>query len=211
MIFLAFEGLDGSGKSSLMKQLASELTKQNKTYIQTREPGGTEVSDAIREIILRKSSEHPVAKAELLLYQASRAQHVELVIAPALAKNQWVLCDRFTASSVAFQAGGRSISLEQVNWLNQFSTGGLKPHLNILLDLTVAESEKRRLQRQSEQGSEADRMESEKKDFHERVRKGFLDEAVRNPKEWLVLNAAQSQKELFTELVTELRRRQWLI
>ena len=214
MIFLAFEGLDGSGKSSLMNRLAQYLDQnldQYKTsYIQTREPGGTQVGDDIREIILRKSSEHPMPKAELLLYQASRAQHVELIIKPALDKKQWVLCDRFTASSIAFQAGGRNISLSEVNWLNHFSTSGLKPNLNILLDLTVDESENRRTHRQNAKGTEADRMESEKKDFHKRVRQGFLDEAARNKKEWLVLDAAKSPEVLFQELLSELKGRQWL-
>lgn len=210
MKFLAFEGLDGSGKSSLMKQLVVELESRQVSYVQTREPGGTVVSDDIREIILRKASEHPVPKAELLLYQASRAQHVELVVKPALEKKHWVLCDRFTASSIAFQAGGRSISLQEVNWLNNFSTSGLTPDLNILLDLTVMESEKRRQQRQNDHGSKADRMESEKKDFHERVRKAFLDEATRNPGEWLVLDAAHSPEALFKELITELKGRKWL-
>lgn len=211
MFFLAFEGLDGSGKSSLIKQLENQLQMNQQSYITTREPGGTLVAEDIRQIILRKSTEHPTPKTELLLYQASRAQHVELVIQPALAQKKWVLCDRFTASSIAFQAGGRSISLAEVDWLNHFSTSGLKPNLNILLDLTVEESERRRKQREGTLGTEADRMESEKKDFHQKVRDGFLAESKRNPADWLVLDAAQSPNQLYQELLAELRKRKWLV
>ena len=210
MIFLAFEGLDGSGKTSLMKQLEDQLKSQNITFIKTREPGGTPMGDQLREIILQKSTNPPTPRAELLLYQAIRAQHVDNVIRPALQKKQWVLCDRFSASSVAFQAGGRQISVSDVNWLNEFSTNHLKPHLQILLDLTVGESQKRRQKRSNEVGVAEDRIEAEAQDFHERVRQGFLTQAQEFPNDWLVLDASKSPQILFQELLTELRRRQWL-
>lgn len=210
MFFLAFEGLDGSGKSSLMNQLQTHLAAQQKSFIKTREPGGTQIGDQLRNIILSKTSEVPSPRTELLLYEASRAQHVELVIKPALQQKNWVLCDRFTASSLAFQSGGRMISEDQVNWLNDFATDSLKPDLNILLDLTVEESQKRRQKRSLEVGSTDDRMESEEIDFHERVRAGFLKQAVLKPSEWLVLDASQSPPELFNILLRELERRQWL-
>ena len=207
MFFLAFEGLDGSGKSSLMAQLQSYLELKNKKYIKTREPGGTKVGDQLREIILNKSEEAPTARTELLLYEASRSQHVDLVIRPALQRQEWVLCDRFSASSVAFQAGGRQISLEQVQWLNDFATDSIKPHLNILLDLTVEESQKRRQKR----GEAEDRIESEEASFHQRVREGFLQQARRTPKEWLVLDAAETPEKLFKILMNELvTERKWL-
>lgn len=207
MFFLAFEGLDGSGKSSLMAQLQDYLKSKNHNYIKTREPGGTIVGDQLRNIILSKSEEAPTSRTELLLYEASRSQHVDLVIRPALEKKEWVLCDRFSASSVAFQAGGRQISLEQVHWLNDFATAGLKPHLNILLDLTVEESQKRRQKR----GEAEDRIESEEAAFHQRVREGFLQQAERAPQEWLVLNAGESPEVLFQKLMDELVKvRRWL-
>lgn len=210
MIFLAFEGLDGSGKSSLMNQLENYLNIQKIEFIKTREPGGTVLGDQLREIILQKSASSPSPRTELLLYQASRAQHVDCVIGPALKNKKWVLCDRFTASSVAFQSGGRKISRADVDWLNQFSTDQLKPHLQILLDLTVEESKKRREKRTSEVGGTDDRMESEAADFHQRVRQGFLMQALESPKEWLILDAAKNQQQLFEELLKELRGRQWL-
>ena len=211
MFFLAFEGLDGSGKSSLMAQLQAHLTNQNFSYIKTREPGGTELGDKLRELILTKSGQAPTPRTELLMYEASRSQHVDLVIKPALEKKQWVLCDRFSASSVAFQAGGRQISEDQVHWLNNFATDSLKPHLNILLDLTVEESQKRRQKRSAEVGEAEDRIESEAAAFHERVRQGFLKQSLAHPKEWLVLDASKKPEELFEILMSELKSRKWLV
>lgn len=212
MFFLAFEGLDGSGKSSLMSQLQSYLETNNKKYIKTREPGGTQVGDQLRQIILSKSEEAPTPRTELLLYEASRSQHVDLVIRPALNRKEWVLCDRFSASSVAFQAGGRKISEEQVHWLNTFATDSLKPDLNILLDLTVVESQQRRQKRAKEMNEAEDRIESEEEAFHQRVREGFLKQADQNPKEWLVLDASKSPEALFKILMNELITvRKWLV
>lgn len=210
MFFLAFEGLDGSGKSSLMNQLQNYLSLNNISFMKTREPGGTDVGDQLRNIILAKNNEVPTPRTELLLYEASRAQHVDLVIKPALHNKKWVLCDRFTASSIAFQAGGRQISEEQVNWLNNFATDSLRPDLNILLDLTVEESHKRRQKRVLEVGEAEDRMESEAQSFHRRVRESFLIQAEKNQAEWLVLDASKTPENLFDILIRALKDRKWL-
>ena len=211
MFFLVFEGLDGSGKSSLMKRLESYLKQSQQQVLVTREPGGTDVGDQLRQIILNKDQAQPPSpRTELLLYQASRSQHVDFVITPALEQKKWVLCDRFTASSVAFQGGGRGITLLDVHWLNRFSTAGLKPHLTILLDLSVEESKKRRTLRSQQTGDTDDRIESEADDFHQRVRQGFLAQAEQEPTEWLVLNAALTPDELFDILLNHLKGRQWL-
>ncbi len=210
MIFLAFEGLDGSGKSSLMKQLADHLSEKKISFIQTREPGGTPVGDELRAIILKKSADAPTPRTELLLYEASRAQHVDCVIRPALAEKKWVICDRFSASSLAFQAGGRKISEAQVEWLNDFATDSLTPHLNILLDLTVEESKRRRENRLQQSGIGEDRIESEEVAFHERVRAGFLKQSQKAPDKWLVLDASQTPEKLFEILMTEIKARKWL-
>lgn len=214
MIFLAFEGLDGSGKSSLMKQLEDHLLQQKIQFVKTREPGGTSVGDQLRSIILTRNEDAslaPTARTELLLYEASRAQHVDQVIRPALEQKKWVLCDRFTASSVAFQAGGRKISIEQVRWLNSFAIDGIEPHLNVLLDLTVEESKKRRQNRQHQSGEQEDRIESEAEAFHQRVREGFLSESKLFPERWLVLDAAHSPEKLFEILLKELKAKKWLV
>lgn len=210
MIFLVFEGLDGSGKSSLMKQLEEHLAGQKIPFIKTREPGGTPLGDQLRNLILEKSKVPPSPRTELLMYEASRAQHVDQIIRPALQNKKWVLCDRFTASSVAFQSGGRNISRDQVDWLNTFATDSLKPHLQILLDLSVLESKSRRQTRVGEVGGGEDRIESEADDFHQRVRNGFLNQAEASPGDWLVLNAAKTPPELFQDLLVELKARQWL-
>lgn len=210
MPFVVFEGLDGSGKSSLMTALEKELKGKNLPVVRTREPGGTVLGDLIREMILRTDGPTPTPRTELLLYEASRAQHVDQVIRPALMKNSWVLCDRFAASSIAFQAGGREISEEWVVSLNEFATGGVVPDLTVLLDLSVEESRRRRNQRQSQGGAVEDRIESEADTFHERVRKSFLDQASRDPKRWLVLNAAETPDALLEKLGGHIRGLRWL-
>lgn len=197
MAFIVFEGLDGSGKTTLMKKLSSLLDQRSISHIITREPGGTPMGQELREIILRRDGDSPCARAELLLYLADRAQHVDKKIKPALANNQWVLSDRYTASSVAFQSGGRNLKIPDVEWLNDFATESLKPDLFVLLDLTVEESEKRRETREKDTNTKADRMESEKKDFHERTRQGYLDQAKKDPSRWLILNASKTPDELF--------------
>lgn len=209
MPFIVFEGLDGSGKSSLMSALEKELSSKGLDVVRTREPGGTDLGDQIRELILTKDGPAPTARTELLLYEASRSQHVDLVIRPAIKKQSWVLCDRFSASSVAFQAGGREISESWVERLNEFATDGLSADLTILLDLSVEESRRRRNQRQQNTGSTEDRIESEADSFHERVRKSFLDQAHRDPEKWLVLDAADSPEQLLKKLLSHLRSHPW--
>lgn len=214
MFFMVFEGLDGSGKSSLMRMLEQHLAGLSFSTVVTREPGGTEVGDQLRDLILQKRENAPTPRTELLMYQASRAQHVDLVIRPALSQKKWVLCDRFSASSVAFQGGGRGISKQQVEWLNHFSTNDLVPDLTVLLDLSVEESKKRRSRRSDQTGSEDDRIESEKDDFHERVRNAFVAQAdeskAAGKNNWLVLNAALTPDELFKILLNDLRTRGWV-
>ncbi|MES3037145.1 MAG: dTMP kinase [Bdellovibrionota bacterium] len=211
MYFIAFEGLDGSGKSSLMHLLNQELHKLGFQTVLTREPGGTELGDSLRELILKKDGVPPSPRAELLMYEASRAQHVEKIIKPALADQKWVLCDRFTGSSVAFQCGGRSISRGQVDWLNDFAVNGCNPHLNVLLDLPVDQSKVRREQRQTATGIKHDRMESEPDDFHERVRESFLAQARENPEQWLIVSSLEKPEQLLQHLLKHLKmEKKWL-
>lgn len=206
MRFLAFEGLDGSGKSTLIQGLKGLVEVQGIPVVVSREPGGTPMGVAVRELLLKVGADHPVPRAEALLYQADRAQHVETVIRPALAQKKWVISDRFAASSVAFQAGGREIQDQDILWLNHFSTGGLQPDLYILLDLSVEES----LRRMAGRPQEADRFERENKDFHERVRQGYLEVAKKDPARWLIMNSAEKPEVLLQELVQNLKSRKWL-
>ena len=207
MSFLVFEGLDGSGKSSLMVALEKELQRRSIPFYRTREPGGTPLGDELRNIILRKEGPSPTARTELLLYEASRAQHVEQVIKPRLEKGEWVLCDRFSASSVAFQGGGREISEEDVHALNHFATGGLQADLTILLDLSVEESRRRRQGRGSQTGESEDRIESEADSFHEKVRQSFLKQAEMQADTWLVLDAREKPEALYQLLLKALHDR----
>lgn len=187
-----------------MRALQEELQKRQISFHQTREPGGTPLGDEIRNMILRTDGAAPTSRTELLLYVASRAQHVEQVIAPKLKAGTWVLCDRFTASSVAFQGGGREISEQDVVTLNTFACGGLKPNLTVLLDLSVEESRARRQGRGAQTGETEDRIESEADSFHEKVRQSFLKQGRENAAEWLVLNAQHTPAQLFEQLMNHL-------
>lgn len=210
MKFLVFEGLDGSGKSSLMAALEKELQKRSIEFHRTREPGGTPLGDEIRHMILRKEGPAPTARTELLLYEASRSQHVDQVIRPMLAQGLWVLCDRFAASSVAFQSGGREISEADVVMLNNFATSGLKPDVTVLLDLPVEESRRRRQGRGAQTGESEDRIESEADTFHEKVRQSFLQQARADEAAWLVLDARETPEVLFKQLLQALSDRKIL-
>jgi dTMP kinase len=208
-LFLVFEGLDGSGKSTLIRGLNEELQRSGRRAVLTREPGGTPLAEDIRKLLLRTDHEVPVAATELLLYAASRAQHVAGVIQPALARGEWILCDRFSASSVSFQAFARGLDRVSVDWLNTFAQQGTEPDLNILVDVTVEESERRQASRQSG-GQKADRMESEKRSFHENVRRGYLTQAKERPERWLVLDGTLAPDALKEALIAKLKERGWL-
>jgi dTMP kinase len=210
MAFIVFEGLDGAGKSTLIKGLEATLSAQRINFVTTREPGGTRLGDDLRQILLKTQGEIPSPKTELLLYEAGRAQHVDFVIRPALEKKSWVLCDRFTASSIAFQSGGRNLVQKDVEWLNNFATEKLCPDLTVLLDLTVEESQKRREKREIETNSHADRFEKEAADFHERVRKSYLALAKAEPAKWLVLDASAPRDVALQKMLDELRKKKWL-
>lgn len=210
MAFIVFEGLDGSGKSTLMSRLSQTLKDRKIDHDLTREPGGTELGDKLRELIIKKGSDAPTSRAELLMYEASRTQLVETWIKPRLEKRRWVLSDRFAASSLAFQAGGRNIKEADVLWLNQFATFGLEPDLYILLDITVEESKRRRKQRQDSTGVGEDRIEAEKDDFHTRVREGFLKLAKQNPKQWFVVSAELQTEKMLEQVLQRLKEHAWL-
>ncbi len=210
MAFLVFEGLDGAGKTTLIQHLKEHLVQRAIKVQVSREPGGTELGEELRTLLLKTKGQAPTPRCELLLYEAIRAQHVDLLIRPALEQGNWVLCDRFTASSLAFQSGGRSLQVDEIVWLNQFATGGLRPDLTILMDLTVEESDRRRENRSRTSGVPQDRFEQEARDFHERVRQNYLRQALESPQGWLVLSASQTPDSLFQQLKSELEKRRWL-
>jgi dTMP kinase len=173
-VFVVVEGIEGSGKSTLVAGLAARLKSEKKNVVVTREPGGTRAGDAVRRIFLDRSlSIEPLAEA--FLVNAARAQHVEEVIRPALAADGIVLCDRFTDSTLAYQGYGRGMDLELLRALCDFAAGGIEPDVVLLVDLPVANARARLRDRPDA----PDRIENEDDAFHERVRRGFLELARR--------------------------------
>lgn len=207
MPFISFEGLDGSGKSTLIKNLRAHLEEAGLKVVVTREPGGTPLAEDIRGLILRTEHEAPVAATEILLYEASRAQHVAKVIQPALREGRWVLCDRFSESTVAFQCFARGVNRPEVEWLNRFAEQGTRPEAVVLLDLSVEASRLRQTGRQDQGGQSRDRIENEADEFHNRVRNGFLAQAAAEPNRWIVLDAELSQDQLLQVLLAALKSR----
>ena len=199
-MFLVFEGLDGCGKSTLIEGFKAYLELKGQSVIMTREPGGTPLGDHLREILLhiKKAKDYQISsRSELLIYEASRAQHVEQVIRPALRKGQYVLCDRFAASSVAFQAGGRNLEAECVNKLNRFAIAECKPHRQFFIDLGHRECR----QRKPSIVKNPDRLESESADFHDRVYNSYLDQIKSHPEEWVSLDGRLGPKQLLQSLI----------
>ncbi|MDT5040644.1 MAG: dTMP kinase [Actinoplanes sp.] len=190
-VFVVFEGGEGAGKSTQVKQLAAALTAEGRDVVVTREPGATDVGARIRRLVLDKGAA-PAPRAEALLYAADRAHHVATVVRPALANGAVVISDRYVDSSLAYQGAGRTLPVSEISWLSSWATGGLKPDLVILLDVDPAVG----LARVDSRGAGTDRLESESRAFHDRVRYAFLDLAAGDPKRYLVLDAARPATEL---------------
>ena len=188
MMFITLEGPEGSGKSSQLPILAEWLREQGYDVYTTREPGGTMISDQIRTILhdLENIAMHP--RTEILLYLASRSQHVEEVIRPLLEKNTIVLCDRYSDSTLAYQGYGHGVDIPTLKKLLDFSTGGLYPDLTILLDLNVEIG----LERRKHSGGEWNRLDAYALAFHKRVREGYLILVANEPQRWRVVDAAKS-------------------
>ncbi len=189
-VFVAFEGGDGSGKSTQITLLADALRAGGRSVTVTREPGATDVGNHIRELVLHK--QFPLApRAEALLFAADRAQHVETVIGPALAAGDVVLTDRYVDSSLAYQGSGRNLSVDDLRRISQWATDGLMPDLSILLDLPARDGLVR-----ATGGGSADKLESESLEFHERVRHAFRTLAEAEPRRYLILDATRPPAEI---------------
>lgn len=186
--FISFEGPDGSGKSTQARQLAAWLRMRGHEVLLTREPGGTAISDQIRQVIFAPENRELTEEAEILLFNASRAQLVREVIRPALARSTVVVCDRYADSTLAYQGYGRCRDLDQLRAIITFATGGLKPDLTLLLDLPVEEGLARR-RAAAASGDEWNRLDAETVSFHERVRRGYLELAAAEPERWVIIPA----------------------
>ncbi len=192
-VFLTFEGIEGCGKTTQARLLKQFLEEKGFEVVLTREPGGSRIGEKIRSILLDPQNERMEPLVELLLYEASRSQHVGEVIRPHLVDGKFVISDRFYDASTAYQGYGRGIDVENVKRLNLIATGGLRPDLTIVLDLPVAEGLKRL-------GQSLDRIEREAIDFHERVRRGYISIAEDEPTRVKLVDATGSIDETFSRV-----------
>ena len=187
--FITFEGGEGCGKSTQIRLLADRLRAAGREVLLTREPGGTPLAEKIRSLVREESDDPPNARAETLLFLASRAQVVESVIRPALAAGTWVLCDRFADSTFAYQGYGRGLDLLELKRLNAFATGGLVPDRTLLLDVAPETAAVRMRAREPAAHTAADRMEKAGDGFHARLKKGFLELSAAEPGRFVVIAA----------------------
>lgn len=193
--FITFEGIDGSGKSTQVELLSEYLDRNSIDHIVVREPGGTDVGERIRDILLSKDMDMS-ARAEFLLYSASRANLTEKIIIPALNEGKIVISDRFFDSSTAYQGFGRGIDIDSIKMINRFATFGLKPDVTFIIDISVETSRLRKKNR--------DRIESENHDFLWRVRKAYLDMAEKDDR-FFIIDGEREPRILHEEIIAILK------
>jgi dTMP kinase len=193
-VFVCFEGGEGAGKSTQSRLLREWLEARGHTVLLTFEPGDTEVGKALRRIVLSPETGELSHRTEALLYAADKAEHVDTVVLPALARGEVVVTDRYVDSSLAYQGAGRDLVLADVEGVNRWATGDLRPHLTVVLDLAPEAGLGR--------FTERDRIEGESVEFHQRVRQGFLDLAAADPDHYLVLDARAPVEEISAAIRT---------
>lgn len=203
--FLVFEGLEGSGKSTQARQLADHLRSAGHDVVLTREPGGTPLAEAVRDLVLNPAAgmDDMSAATEALLFTAARADHVDRVIRPALAAGRLVICDRFVGSTLAYQGGGRGLDLDDLRAAQAVATGGLWPDLTLLLDLPAPEGLARRFA--DRHGDGPNRLDEESLAFHERVRETYLALAAADPGRWRVVPAGPAPEMVAASIAEQVR------
>ena len=195
-LFISLEGIDGAGKSTHAAWLKNALVARGRTVVATREPGGTTLGEALRSLLLTHPMTHDT---EALLMFAARREHVEQVIEPALARGDWVLCDRFTDATFAYQGGGHGVPRERIVELERFIPANCRPQLTILFDVPI-EVSRERLERGRAEGHDLDKFEREKYAFFERVRNVYLERAAQEPTRFRVVNAARPLADVRSDL-----------
>lgn len=197
--FIVFEGSDGSGKTTVLNRVKKYLDDTGKDYVLTREPGGTEISEDIRSILLDKANKEMTPITEALLYAAARAQHVEEVILPNIKAGRIVISDRYVMSSLAYQAYGRKLDYKEVKDINDYATGRLKPDYTIFLNvdpITVLNRKKNNV--------EADRLEEESESYHERVYRGYQEMIASQGDSFILIDASRNLEEVTAEVIKKL-------
>jgi dTMP kinase len=192
--FITFEGIEGCGKTTQIRMLAERLKANGRDVVLTREPGGTEIGERIRSVLLDSAHDEMAPITELLLYAASRTQHIAEVIAPAIRAGKLVLCDRYSDATSAYQGAARRIPAELIKAVHAIATGGLMPDLTLLLDCPAGVGLARARERNERivHSSRMDRFERETAEFHELVRQGYLAAAAAEPRRFVVVDAAGS-------------------
>lgn len=194
--FITLEGGEGVGKTTNLEFITRQLDAAGIPWLATREPGGTPLAESIRGLLLAEGQETPHELTELLLMFAARAQHLNEVIKPALAEGTWVVCDRFTDATYAYQGGGRGQSEATIRQLKKLVQGDLEPDLTFLLDMPVAAA----AERVTSRGQQKDRFEQEQQAFFQRVRDAYLNQALRNPLRFRVIDADQALESVQKDL-----------
>ncbi len=204
-IFITFEGGEGCGKSTHIAELKKYFESRGKVCVLTREPGGVALAEKIRDMLLHaKEGKNMSARAEILLFEAARAQHVDELIKPALAEGKVVISDRFYDSTTAYQGVARKLDAQSVELLNQFAVGDTKPDLTLILDLPPSEGLARAKVRDN---GDTDRMGSEKIEFYEAVRKAFLALAEREKERFAVIDSSGSKSQTFEQILKAVREK----
>lgn len=198
---MTFEGGEGCGKSTQVKRLAEHLRSKGVEVVLTREPGGTRLAELIRGLLKDEREDPPCDRSELLLFLAARAQLVRNVIVPALDSGKWVLSDRFSDSTFAYQGYGRGLPLDSLRLMNCFACEGLKPDLTLLLDVRPDVAAARMRRREAATSTSADRIELAGDDFHSRLRAGFLELAKAEPDRMKVIDANGSPDEVWAQIL----------
>lgn len=198
--FIALEGPDGSGKSTMMKLIEKYFNENDIEYISTREPGGTHIGEKIRKIVLDKDNTNMSAEAEALLYAAARAQHVHEKIVPALKQGKIVICDRFLLSSLAYQGVGRELGVENVKAINEFGLRGIYPDLILFFHVDPIMTLERKTRSKS-----VDRLELEGDIFHKKIYNGYIELIKNNPRNISIIDATKSIEEVFRQSINEIQ------
>jgi dTMP kinase len=206
--FITLEGIEGVGKSTQVARLSAALTERGIEHVVTREPGGTPLAEKIRQLVLQSDGEAVPPSAELLLMFAARAVHLNNLIQPSLKAGRWVICDRFTDATYAYQGGGRGMNMEEIVRLEAMVQGTLRPDLTLLLEAPVAQSLQRARKRNAD--TPTDRFETERAEFFERVAAAYRERAASQPQRMVRIDAAQSVDTVTSSILDVLKKRSWI-